>query len=100
LVGYATIIAFFCVGIKCAEFLMPKIGRRVYQVYAVLVLVAFSFLDTTLAQSVMAIAGGLLLIMNSVGVFMLRKKVSFDLPKEEASVSENALTSDCAQSRV
>jgi AGCS family alanine or glycine:cation symporter len=83
LVGYATINAYFCVGIKCAEFLMPKIGRRVYQAYAIIVLVSFSFLDTTLAQSVMAIAGGLLLIMNSVGVFMLRKKISFNLPENE-----------------
>lgn len=83
LVGYATINAYFCVGIKCAEFLMPKMGRRVYQLYAIIVLASFSFLDTTLAQSVMAIAGGLLLIMNSVGVFMLRKKISFNLPENE-----------------
>lgn len=89
LVGYATINAYFCVGLKCAEFLMPKIGKKVYQAYAVIVLVAFSFLDTTLAQSVMAIAGGLLLVMNSVGIFMLRKKVSFKLP--EPVVVEEAL---------
>lgn len=94
LVGYATINAYFCVGIKCAEFLMPKIGRRVYQGYAIIVLTAFSFLDTTLAQSVMAIAGGLLLVMNSVGVFMLRKKISFNLPapeKETLSPVEDTL---------
>ena len=90
LVGYATINAYFCVGIKCAEYLMPKIGRRVYQAYAVGILIAFSFFDTTLAQSVMAIAGGLLLVMNSVGIFMLRKKISFNLPeKEEQSPSED-----------
>lgn len=83
LVGYATINAYFCVGIKCAEFLMPKNGRLLYQAYAIAVLVAFSFLDTTLAQSVMAIAGGLLLVINSIGVFMLRKKISFNLPEQE-----------------
>jgi len=86
LVGYATINAYFCVGIKCAEYLMPKHGKRIYQAYAVIVLVLFSFLDATLAQSVMAIAGGLLLLMNSVGVFMLRKKISFNLPEEEKVV--------------
>lgn len=82
LVGYATINAYFCVGIKCAEFLMPKFGKRLYQGYAIIVLTVFSFFDTSLAQSVMAIAGGLLLLMNSVGVFMLRKKISFNLPEK------------------
>lgn len=92
LVGYATINAYFCVGIKCAEFLMPGIGRRLYQGYAIVILVAFSFVDTTLAQSMMAIAGGLLLVINSVGVFILRKKISFNLPeKEKLLLAEEAL---------
>ncbi|MEI8125791.1 MAG: amino acid carrier protein [Parachlamydiaceae bacterium] len=83
LVGYATINAYYCVGLKCAEFLHPKMGRRLYQLYAVVVLVAFSFFDALLAQSVMAIAGGFLLVINSVGIFMLRKKISFDLQPVE-----------------
>lgn len=87
LVGYATINAYFCVGIKCAEYLMPKRGKILYQIYAVVVLIAFSFFDTTLAQSVMAIAGGLLLLINSVGIFMLRKKISFNLPEEETKAA-------------
>lgn len=92
LVGYATINAYFCVGIKCAEFIMPKFGRRVYQGYAIVVLITFSFLDTTLAQSVMAIAGGLLLVMNTIGVFMLRKKISFNMAEEKPAIAEE----DCA----
>lgn len=83
LVGYATINAYFCVGLKCAEYLMPRYGRRLYYAYAVIVLVAFSFLNSILAQSVMTIAGGLLLLINSVGIFLLRRRVSFDLPAEE-----------------
>lgn len=79
LVGYATINAYFCVGLKCAEFLMPKYGRMLYYVYAVVVLVVFSFFDTILAQSFMAIAGGLLLIINSWGIFMLRDQISYNL---------------------
>jgi AGCS family alanine or glycine:cation symporter len=82
LVGYATINAYFCVGLKCAEILMPRHGRKAYYAYAVIVLVAFSFFDTTVAQSVMAIAGGLLLLVNSVGIFMMRKMISFEMPKE------------------
>lgn len=85
LVGYATINAYFCVGLRCAEFLLPKRGRLLYQLYAIVALVGFSFADSTMAQSVMAIAGGLLLLMNSVGIFLLRKEISFDLSSVEES---------------
>ena len=93
LVGYATINAYYCVGLKCAEFLLPKNGRMLYQIYAVVILAAFSFLDTLLAQSVMAIAGGMLLLINSVGIFMLRKKISFDLQfsEKESPAGEEVL---------
>ncbi len=84
LVGYATINAYFCVGLKCAEYLSPTKGRLMYQIYAVVVLVAFSFLSSIVAQSVMAIAGGLLLIVNSLGIYRLRKEISFDyIPQED-----------------
>lgn len=91
LVGYATINAYYSVGLKCAEFLMPKRGRQMYQLYAVAVLIAFSFLDSLLAQSVMAIAGGLLLVMNSIGIFMLRKQISFDLQTSEEKEDNQVL---------
>ena len=96
LVGYATINAYFCVGLKCAHFLSPRRGRALYTGYAVAVLTAFSFLDTTLAQSVMAIAGALLLLVNSLGIYRLRKEISFDygkaglLPGEHAAVQSNS----------
>lgn len=85
LVGYATINAYFCVGIKCAEFLLPRTGKTLYYLYAVVVLIAFSFVDSILAQSVMAIAGGLLLLINSAGIFRLRNEISFECPEEESS---------------
>jgi AGCS family alanine or glycine:cation symporter len=86
LVGYATINAYFCVGLKCAEFLLPRTGRIVYYAYAVVVLVAFSFLDSVVAQSVMAIAGGSLLVVNCFGIFRLRHDLSYHLedPSKEA----------------
>lgn len=83
LVGYATINAYFCVGLKCAEFLLPKRGRMFYYIYAILVLTIFSFFDTTLAQSIMAIAGALLLIINSWGIFALRHRISYNLDSDE-----------------
>lgn len=87
LVGYATINAYFCVGLKCAEFLLPRAGKGLYYAYAIVVLIAFSFLDSTVAQSVMAIAGGLLLVINSAGIFLMRKQISFELPEEQPAAA-------------
>lgn len=96
LVGFATINAYYSVGLKCADFLMPNMGRALYQIYAAIVLVAFSFFDSLIAQSVMAIIGALLLIINSIGIFMLRKQISYDFQfneQESASAKEAAYTS-------
>lgn len=93
LVGYATINAYFCVGLKCAEFLMPHHGRKLYFGYAILVLVLFSFYETILAQSVMAIVGGMLLLINSIGIFALRNQISyrFDWDAPQADSKTDAL---------
>lgn len=87
LLGYNTINAYFCVGLKCAEFLAPRIGRTLYFVYAAAMLILFSFIDTTQAQTIMTIAGGLLLVINSYGIFRLRKEISFNIDGEEAKAS-------------
>lgn len=79
LLGYSTINAYFCVGIKCADYLSPRWGKSLFYGYAVLALYVFSFVDSVEAQSVMAIVGGLLLILNFIGIFLLRKQVSFDI---------------------
>jgi alanine or glycine:cation symporter, AGCS family len=79
ILGYNTINAYFCVGLKCAEHLSPHWGRIVYYAYAVVALITFSFLETSQAQTVMAIAGVSLLIINSIGIFLLRHEISFNL---------------------
>ncbi len=83
ILGYTTIIAYFCVGIKCARYLHPKHGVKVYFVYAVFVLVFFSFFDQTKALEVMRLAGASLLIINLIGIFILRKEISFEKDEEE-----------------
>ncbi|MBA3815311.1 MAG: sodium:alanine symporter family protein [Parachlamydiaceae bacterium] len=93
LVGYATINAYLCVGLKCAEYLMPKYGRGLYYLYAISVLTFFSFFDTILAQSVMAIAGGFLLIINSWGIFVLRHEISYNLDSIVVGTKEGATKS-------
>jgi AGCS family alanine or glycine:cation symporter len=79
MLGYNTINAYFCVGLKCADHLSPRWGRTIYYAYAVLALLIFSFMGTVQAQMVMAIAGVSLLIINGIGIFLLRHEISFDL---------------------
>ena len=79
LLGYTTIIAYFCAGLKCAEHLSPGRGKSYYYLYAVLVLLLFSFVDPSHALIVMSITGAFLLIINLFGIFQLRHHVGFVL---------------------
>lgn len=96
LLGYNTINAYFCVGLKCAEHLSPRWGRRAYYIYAVLALILFSFMGTAQAQTVMAIAGVCLLMINGIGIFLLRHEISFVLegPSIESSRKPEPVMTD------
>lgn len=92
MLGYNTINAYFCVGLKCAEHLAPRWGRSIYYGYAVAALLLFSFMGTGQAQTVMAIAGVSLLLINGYGIFMLRHEISFNLsPPEPAAQQKQKL---------
>ncbi len=78
IVGYSTMIAYFCVGIKCARFLYPKYGACIYMIYGAMALLLFSFFDQSDALVVMSIVQALLLITNLLGIFILRKRINFD----------------------
>ena len=73
---------------KCAEHLSSRWGRPLYFVYAVLALLLFSFMGTAQAQTVMAIAGASLLVINGIGIFMLRNEISFQLSTDSLSESK------------
>jgi alanine or glycine:cation symporter, AGCS family len=88
LLGYNTINAYFCVGIKCAEYLSPRRGRQIYFLYAAAILFGFSFVQASQAQTIMAVVGALLLIINSWGIFKLRKEISYNFDFAEAKVEE------------
>jgi alanine or glycine:cation symporter, AGCS family len=79
LLGYSTIIAYFTVGLKCAHHLFPKNGKKYYYLYAFFAFILFSFFDPTQALTAMSLAGALLLIINLMGIFRLRKEIRFDL---------------------
>jgi AGCS family alanine or glycine:cation symporter len=90
MLGYSTINAYYCVGLKSAEFLHPKHGRKAYIVYAIAALILFSYGGVNQAQSVMTIANGLLLIINCYGIFRLRHEISFSIGKEAEELSAEA----------
>lgn len=95
IVGFTTIIAFFCVGIKCARYLAPKMGPRFYVAYGCLSLLLSAFIDQKQTLLVMSIAGSLLLIINLLAIFKLRNEVSFVIPEDrEALTSLNKKVSD------
>ncbi len=79
LLGYSTIIAYFCVGLKCAEFLSPNRGRLIFYGFATLFLMAFTFLESPQALTVMSLVQIMLLILNGYGIFKLRQDISYDM---------------------
>lgn len=79
LLGYSTMATIFCVGLKAAHFISPRYGRKVYWVYAIVVLLAFSSVELKTALLIMSLAGVCLLIVNLTGIFLLRKEIRFDL---------------------
>lgn len=89
LLGYSTINAYFVVGLKCADFVSPLHGRKVYFAYAALSLVFFSFIGINEAQTIMTISNGLLLVINCYGIFRLRKEISFDLDAQKLPAAAN-----------
>lgn len=91
--GYTTMIAYFCVGIKCARFVHPRYGKLVYILYGISSLVFFSFFDQTQALIIMSISGAVLLSVNLIGIYTLRHQINFkmevesDAPESESTES-------------
>lgn len=79
--GYTTIIAFFVVGIKCASYLAPSWGKRAYVIYGAASFLFFSFVPQHQALLVMSVCGAMLLMINLLGIFRLRKEIAFDQPQ-------------------
>lgn len=89
LLGYTTLIAYLFVGCKCAGFLSPKRGTKLYLSYAVFAFGFFHFYDQNAALTVMRIAGACLLIINLTGIFILRREIFFEREVEEAYGTAN-----------
>lgn len=90
LLGYSTVITYFCAGIRTAEYVAPKWGRPIYYIYATIVLSIFSFVETTQALIVMSIVQVALLALNLTAVLRLRREITFDFAEVDEPVLETA----------
>lgn len=92
LLGYSTVIAFYCVGAKSAEYLGGKKGSQIFSIFAAVLLFLFSFVDTRHSLVVMSITQLLLIAINLWGIYKLRNEIKWDFNAEE--------TSDLAEDRL
>lgn len=76
LAGWTTILGFLAVGLKTAKALSER-GPVFYFIYAIISFITFSFVDQNHARLVMYIAGALLMLINIVGIFRLRREIDF-----------------------
>lgn len=77
LAGFTTILAFFTVGMKCARFLSPTWGDKLYLIYGTCSFIFFSFFDQSKVILIMSLSGGLLMLINMIGIVKLRDKIDF-----------------------
>lgn len=94
LVGYSTINAYFCIGIKCAQWLSPRFGKTCYCLYAVASFAFFSFLELSSAQALISIAACLLLVLNGYAIVKLRNEISFNFDGQAEPISQPVLMAE------
>lgn len=75
--GFTTIIAYLAAGTKCARFLYPKYGKRIYLMFSVLSFIFFCNFSQEKVMILMSMTGGLLVLLNLAGIFKLRKEIEF-----------------------
>lgn len=79
LLGYSVVTTYFSSGMYTAQFLFPTWGRCFYYCYAIVAFLACTFLDNRQALSIMSLTGFSLLVLNSVGIWRLRRLIAFDI---------------------
>jgi alanine or glycine:cation symporter, AGCS family len=75
--GFTTIIAFYTVGLKAANFLNAKYGKFIYIIYSFFVFIYFAHSSSEQAALIMGLTSGLLLIINVFGMLKLRNQIEF-----------------------
>ncbi len=75
--GFTTITGYLVVGQKCAKYLNKKYGQFLYILYSIFAFIVFSFYDQEQVILIMSVSGGILMVINMLGVFKLRKSIEF-----------------------
>ncbi|NGX29090.1 MAG: Amino-acid carrier protein AlsT [Candidatus Anoxychlamydiales bacterium] len=88
LTGYSTIIAYFAVGIKCASYLSPKKGDKIYYLYAIFALIFFSFFSQRVPLLIMSLSGAGLISINLIGIYILRDKIQPPFMGEKVAMKD------------
>ena len=83
LAGFTTIQAYFAVGLKAAKFLLPRFGKPLFFVFAILAFWFFSHYDQTKVLLIMSVSGGLLMFINITTILKLRKELTFRFLRED-----------------
>jgi AGCS family alanine or glycine:cation symporter len=78
MLGFSTITAYLVAGIKSAKFLSPKMGKTVFIIVASCAFILFSFYDASFAMAIMYSSGGLLMLINIPGIFVLRRYIRYN----------------------
>ncbi len=79
ILAFSTIATYMIAGMKCAAFLAPKNGVKLYVSYAIFAFLFFSFFETKYAFLVMNIAGGFLMLINIAGILKLRNEIDYKI---------------------
>lgn len=79
ILAFSTIATYMMAGIKCAAFLAPKVGVKIYICYGIFAFLFFSFHETKYAFLVMNIAGGFLMLINIAGILKLRNEIDYKI---------------------
>jgi len=77
LLGFSTIIAFFYVGVKSAEFITLKYGKPAFYCFAAALFLLFSTISQKEALIFMSITGATLLLINLAGIYKLKHEIVF-----------------------
>jgi AGCS family alanine or glycine:cation symporter len=77
LAGWTTVLGYLAVGMKSAKAISLNKGPKAYFLYAICMFTLFSFIEQDTALTVMSVSGGLLLLINLLGIFRLRKELKF-----------------------
>jgi alanine or glycine:cation symporter, AGCS family len=75
--GFTTVIAFFVVGLKAAEFLSEKYGRYLYYIYGIASFIFFSYFSVEKIALIMGVTSVFLVILNITAIMKMRNEIRF-----------------------